>query len=162
MSKRLRSEIIDRLDGFPDEILALESAMEEFGDSFGLEEFKPAFEKKKGIKAYNKVQAVERAFSRVQNYVVELAERGCRLAELELPNTHEGSSARAIEALKDAGVIDAALCRNLKRVQKARSDVEHDYPGMRAGRLHAAIALGLPSARGFIRSYVPWIEPLLA
>jgi uncharacterized protein YutE (UPF0331/DUF86 family) len=162
VSKRLHSEIVERLDGFPDEILALESAMEEFGESFELDEFKPAFEKKDGIKAYNRVQAVERAFSRVQNYVVELAERGCRLAELELPNTHEASSARAFDALKDAGVIDASLCRNLKRVQKARSDVEHDYPGMRAGRLHAAVELGLPTAREFIRAYASWITSLLA
>jgi uncharacterized protein YutE (UPF0331/DUF86 family) len=161
VSKRLHSEIVERLEGFPDELLALESAMEEFGESFGLKEFKSAFEKKDGIKAYNKVQAVERAFSRVQNYVVELAERGCRLAELELPNTHEANSARAFDALKEAGVINASLCRNLKRVQKARSDVEHDYPGMKAGRLHAAVELGLPTAREFIRAYGSWIAPRL-
>lgn len=161
MSRRLHSEIVERLDGFPDEILALESAMEEFGESFELEKFKPAFEKKDGIKAYNRVQAVERAFSRVQNYVVELAERGCRLAELEVPNTHEASSARAFDALKEANVLDASLCRNLKRVQKARSDVEHEYPGMRAGRLHAVVELGLPTAREFIRAYRSWIAPHL-
>lgn len=33
--------------------------MEEFGRDFELIEFKPAFERKSGIKAYNKVQAVE-------------------------------------------------------------------------------------------------------
>lgn len=162
MSKRLRSEIVERLESLPDEILALESAMEEFGDGFALKEFKRAFEKKDGIKAYNRVQAVERAFSRVQNYVVELAERGCRLARLELPDTHEANSARAFAALKDAGVIDVSLCRNLKRTQRARSDVEHDYPGMQAGRLHAAVELGLPSAREFIRPYSAWIAPHLA
>jgi uncharacterized protein YutE (UPF0331/DUF86 family) len=162
MSDRLRSEIVERLDALPEEILALESAMEEFGGRFDLKEFKPAFEKKAGIKAYNKVQAVERASSRVQNYVVELAERGARLAGLELPNTHEASSARAFDALREAGVIGASLCRNLKRTQKARSDVEHDYPGMKAGRLHAAVELGLPATREFIRPYSSWIAPFLA
>lgn len=161
MSKRLHSEIIERLGSLPGEILALESAMEEFGEDFELKEFKRAFEKKDGIKAYNRVQAVERAFSRVQNYVVELAERGCQLAQLELPDTHEANSARAFDALKEAGVIGASVCRNLKRTQKARSDVEHDYPGMRAGRLHAAVELGLPSAREFIRPYSSWIAPYL-
>jgi hypothetical protein len=34
VSKRLQSEIIERLDSLPDEILALESAMEEFGQDF--------------------------------------------------------------------------------------------------------------------------------
>lgn len=161
MSKRLHSEIVERLYSLPDEILALESAMEEFGEGFELKEFKRAFEKKEGIKAYNRVQAVEHAFSRVQNYVVELAERGCRLARLELHGTHEANSARAFDALKEAGVINASLCRNLKRTQKARADVEHDYPGMRAGRLHAAVELGLPSAREFIRPYSSWIAPYL-
>lgn len=162
MSKRLRNEIVARLEALPDEILALESAMEEFGEEFDLRQFKRAFEKEDGIKAYNRVQAVERAFSRVQNYVVELAERGCRLAGLELPDTHEANSSRVFDALKAAGVIDASLCRDLKRTQKARSDVEHDYPGMRAGRLHEAVELGLPAARRFIRPYRDWIAPYLA
>jgi uncharacterized protein YutE (UPF0331/DUF86 family) len=161
VSKRLQSEIVERLDSLPEEILALESAMEEFGEGFALKEFKRAFEKKDGIKAYNRVQAVERAFSRVQNHVVELAERGCRLAQLDLPHTHEAGSARAFDALKEAGVIDGSLCRNLKRAQRARSDVEHDYPGMKAGRLHAAIELGLPAARVFTRPYGSWIASYL-
>jgi hypothetical protein len=158
---RLQSEIVERLDSLPDEVEALESAMEEFGERFELKEFKRAFERKDGVKAYNRVQAVERAFSRVQNYVVELAERGSRLARLEPPDTHEANSARAFDALKKTGVIDASLCRDLKRTQKARSDVEHDYPGMKAGRLHAAIELGLPAAREFIHSYSAWIAPYL-
>lgn len=161
MSKRLHGEIVERLDSLPEEILALESAMEEFGEGFALNEFKRAFERKDGVKAYNRVQAVERAFSRVQNYVVELAERGSRLAQLELPSAHEANSARAFDALREAGVIDATLCRNLKRAQRARSGVEHDYPGMKAGRLHAAIELGLPSARAFLRRYGAWIAPYL-
>lgn len=161
MSKRLHSEIVERLASLPGEILALESAMEEFGEEFELKEFKLAFERQDGIKAYNRVQAVERAFSRVQNYVVELAERGSRLAQLELPETHEANSARAFDALKEAGVISASLCRNLKRTQKARSDIEHDYPGMKAGRLHAAVELGLPAARQFIDPYRVWIEAYL-
>lgn len=161
MSKRLQSEIVERLDGLPEEILALESAMEEFGEGFELNAFKRAFERKDGIKAYNRVQAVERAFSRVQNYVVELAERGCRLARLELPNTHEAPAARAFDALREAEVIGASLCRNLKRTQRARSNVEHDYPAMKPGRLHTAIELGLPSAREFVRPYAAWIAPYL-
>lgn len=64
----LRSEVNARLEDLPLQIEALQSAMEEFGDDFKLTEFKPAFERKSGIKSYNKVQAVERAFGRVQNW----------------------------------------------------------------------------------------------
>ncbi len=53
----MRSEVVARLEDLPHQILALQSAMEEFGGDFRLAEFKPAFERKSGIKAYNKVPA---------------------------------------------------------------------------------------------------------
>jgi uncharacterized protein YutE (UPF0331/DUF86 family) len=157
----MRDEVLVRLEDLPRQLLALESAMEEFGSGFELTEFKPAFEGKSGIKAYNKVQAVERAFSRVQNYVVELAEYGSKLAGLELPKSHEGDAARAFEALRAGGVIAAALCSRLKRAQKARSAVEHEYLAVKAGRLHEAVLLVLSAARDFIGPYRHWIARYL-
>ena len=158
---QLRSEVSARLEDLPLQIEALQSAMEEFGEDFKLTEFKPAFERKSGIKSYNKVQAVERAFSRVQNYVVELAEHGSKLAELELPKSHQGDAARAFDALKAEGVISAALCNRLKRAQKARSAVEHEYVAVKAGRLHEAVKLVLLAAQDFIGPYSAWIAPYL-
>jgi uncharacterized protein YutE (UPF0331/DUF86 family) len=160
-SALLRSEVNARLEDFPLQVEALQSAMEEFGDDFKLTEFKPAFERKAGIKSYNRVQAVERAFSRVQNYVVELAELGSKLAELELPKSHQSDAARAFDALRAEGVISAALCKRLKRAQKARSAVEHEYVAVKAGRLHEAVKLVLPAARDFIGPYSAWIAPYL-
>jgi uncharacterized protein YutE (UPF0331/DUF86 family) len=157
----LRSEVIARLEDLPHQILALQSAMEEFGQDFKLTEFKPAFERKSGIKAYNKVQAVERAFSRVQNYVVELAAYGAKLAELEPPKNREGEAGRAFEALRAEGVISATLCNHLKRAQKARSAVEHEYVAVKAGRLHEAVKLVLPAAQDFIGPYSTWIAAYL-
>jgi uncharacterized protein YutE (UPF0331/DUF86 family) len=157
----LRSEVITRLEDLPLQIEALQSAMEEFGGDFKLTEFKPAFERKSGIKSYNKVQAVERAFSRVQNYVAELAEYGLRLTEFELPKSHQGDAARAFDALRIEGVISAALCNRLKRAQKARSAVEHEYVAVKAGRLHEAVELALPAAQDFIGPYSAWIAPYL-
>ncbi|HEX6601281.1 MAG TPA: hypothetical protein VF030_01435, partial [Solirubrobacterales bacterium] len=63
-SAQLRNEVVSHLEDFPRQLLALESAMEEFGDDFDLKEFKRAFDDEADIKAYNRVQAVERAFSR--------------------------------------------------------------------------------------------------
>ncbi len=157
----LRNEVIARLEDLPHQILALQSAMEEFGGDFKLTEFKPAFERKSGIKAYNKVQAVERAFSRVQNYVVELAEYGSKLAQLELPKSHQGDAARAFDALKAEGVFSATLCNRLKRAQKARSAIEHEYVAVKAGRLHEAINLVLPAAQDFIGPFSAWIAAYL-
>lgn len=157
----MRSEVNARLEDFPLQIEALQSAMEEFGDDFELTEFKLAFERKAGIKSYNKVQAVERAFSRVQNYVVELAAYGLQLAEVELPRTHQSDAARTFDALKAEGVIGAALCNRLKRAQKARAAIEHEYVAVKGGRLHEAVEMVLPAAQDFIRPYATWIAPYL-
>jgi uncharacterized protein YutE (UPF0331/DUF86 family) len=158
---QLRGEVIAHLEDFPIQLLALESAMEEFGTDFGLTQFKLAFERKPNIKAYNNVQAVERAFARVQNYIAQLAESGSRLAGLELPKTHESAASRNFDALREAGVITAATSKDLKRAQKARSAIEHEYVAMRAGRVHEAVELVVAAARAFIGPYAAWIEPHL-
>jgi uncharacterized protein YutE (UPF0331/DUF86 family) len=158
---QLRDEIVTHLEDFPIQLLALESAMEEFGEGFNLAEFKLAFERKPNIKAYNNVQAVERAFARVQNYMVQLAESGSMLVGLELPKTHGSDAARTFDALRDAGVISAAVSKDLKRAQKARSAIEHEYVAMKAGRIHEAVGLVVAAARGFIGPYAAWIEPYL-
>ncbi len=157
----MRSEVNARLEDLPLQIEALQSAMEEFGDDLKLTEFKPAFEQKSGIKPYNKVQAVERAFSRVQSYVVELAEYGSRLAELEPAKSHQNDAARVFDALKAEGVVSAALCNRLKRAQKARPAIEHKYVAVKASRLHEAVKLVLPAAEEFIGPYSAWIAPYL-
>jgi len=158
---RLRNEIGAHLEDFPHQLLALESAMARFGEDFELGVFKRAFEKKTGISAYNDVQAVERAFGRVQNYIAQLSLSGCRLAGLPLPKKHEGEYARAVEALREAGTIDAQLCRQLKRAQKARAAIEHDYVRLSAGRVHQAVGLVADAAPRFIGAYASWIKPHL-
>jgi uncharacterized protein YutE (UPF0331/DUF86 family) len=157
---QLCAEVIAHLEEYPRQLLALEIAMEKFGEDFELERFKPAFEGEAG-EAYNQVQAVERGFGRVQNYIAQLAQIGARLADLELPKVQQSEAARAFEALRDAGAIDASLCRRLKRTQKVRTEVEHEYVRVKAGRLHEAVALLAASARDFIGPYTAWIEPYL-
>ncbi|MGN6276265.1 MAG: hypothetical protein ACTHNP_10110 [Solirubrobacterales bacterium] len=158
---RLRDEILARLEEFDYQLLSLEAAMKEFGDNFALPPFKRAFERESGIAAFNKVQAVERSFSHVQNFMAQLAEAGGILAELEPPKIHEGPAARAFEALEEAGVIDASLVDRLKRCQNARSEIEHDYIHVTAGRVHEVAKLAAESAPEFIERYKNWIEPYL-
>lgn len=74
--KRLERRIVARIDDFPRQHAALESAMAAFGDDFDLVRFKRAFETSEDIEAYNDVQAVERAIGRVQGYVAEMAMDG--------------------------------------------------------------------------------------
>jgi len=136
--------------------------MAAFGGDFDLRQFKRAFNTMDDIDAYNRVQAVERALGRVQNFVADLAQAGVRLARLPpVPEAHGPSSHQAFAALREAGVIDGGLCRRLTRAQDARTMIEHGYIETSAGRVHQAAELVHDSARDFIGRYRTWVEPHL-
>ena len=161
--QRWRSEIVDLLADFPRQHAALETAMASFGDGFDLARFKQAYETETDMDAYNRVQAVERALGRVQNYVADLSIAGVKLAGLPLSEAnHEAAAQRAFVTLRDAKVIGAELCRRLTRAQKARTMIEHSYVKVPAGNVHRAAELVRESALDFIRHYRTWIEGHLA
>jgi hypothetical protein len=161
--QRWRRVIVRHLEDFPRQYAALESAMGAFGDDFDLREFKGAFDTTDDMEAYNRVQALERAVGRIQNYVAELAVAGARLADLRRPSMRTGGSraAQAFEALRDAGVIKRGLCRSLERAQEARTRIEHSYVQTPAGDVHRAAILVHDAARDFIGAYRAWIAPHL-
>jgi uncharacterized protein YutE (UPF0331/DUF86 family) len=161
--KRWQGDIVRHLGDFPRQHAALQTAMSAFGDSFDLKRFKEAFDTLEDVEAYNRVQAVERALGRVQNFVAELANAGVNLAQLPRPPIGpDGSQAQqAFEALRDAKVIKGELCRRLTRAQKARSRIEHSYVQVPADDVHRAAELIHKAARDFIGSYRTWIEPHL-
>src|ERR1700680_5149394 len=99
---RWRRDIVRRLEDFPRQYSALENAMAVFGEDFDLQAFKEAFNTSEDMDAYNRVQAVERAVSRLQNFVAELAEAGVKLAQLSRgPGKAQASAAQlAFEALR--------------------------------------------------------------
>lgn len=159
--KRWTRDIIRLLEDFPRQYAALETAMVAFGDDFDLERFKEAFETTEDMEAYNRVQAVERAVGRVQNFVADLADAGVGLAQLPRPPMRaDGSrSQQMFEALRDARVIDGELCRRLTRAQRARSMIEHSYVQTPAGDVHRAAQLVHETAPDFIGPYRAWIGP---
>ncbi|MGH2854809.1 MAG: hypothetical protein ACRDLF_11545 [Solirubrobacteraceae bacterium] len=157
--KRWREDIVRHLEDFPRQYAALETAMAMFGEDFDRRLFKEAFDTLSDMEAYNHVQAVERAVGRVHNYVADLADAGVKLAQLRRPPMRAGGSAaqQSFEALRDAEVIDAALCRRLARAQKARSTIEHSYIRVNAGDVHRAALLIQQAAHDFIGPYRKWI-----
>jgi uncharacterized protein YutE (UPF0331/DUF86 family) len=162
-SRRWRRDIVGHLEQFPRQYAALESAMAAFGGDFDLKEFKAAFDTTEDMEAYNRVQALERAVGRVQNFIAELADAGVKLAQLPPPSKEVGgSAARAFEALRETNVIDGTLCRRLIRAQVARATIEHGYLQVSAGDVHRAAELVHDAARDFIGRYRVWVEPHLA
>lgn len=161
--RRWQRDILRHLEGFPRQYAALETAMAAFGESFDVKPFSEAFNTTEDMEAYNRVQAVERAVGRVQNFVAELADAGVSLAQLERPPiTDDASRAQqAFEALREAKVIDGELCRRLTRAQRARTMIEHSYVQTPAGDVHRATELIREAARDFIGPYRAWIEAYL-
>jgi uncharacterized protein YutE (UPF0331/DUF86 family) len=161
--KRWQRDILRHLEDFPRQYAALENAMAAFGDDFDLQRFKEAFNTTEDMEAYNRVQAVERAAGRVQNFVAELADAAVSLGQLPRPpRQDDGSQAQqAFEALRDAKVITSELCRRLTRAQKARSTIEHGYVQTPAGDVHRGTQLVHETARAFIGPYRAWIAPFL-
>lgn len=161
--KRWQREIVRHLEDFPRQYAALETAMAAFDGNFDLQRFKEAFNTRDDMEAYNRVQAVERALGRVQNFVTGLAEAGIRLAQLPRASIEgkESPAQQAFEALRDAGVVDGSTCRRLTRAQRARSQIEHSYVQSNAGDVHRAAELVHEMAREFIGPYRAWIAPYL-
>lgn len=159
--KRWRLRIAERLEDFPRQHEALESAMAEFGESFELKRFKEAYESRVDMAAYNRAQTVERALGRVQNYVAEMAADGVKLAGLKRVHGVNGEASDAFATLVQAGVISNALRGRLDRAQKARSAIEHHYVGVPAGTVHRAAELIHDCSREFIGPYRAWIEEFL-
>jgi len=162
--KRWARRIVEVLEDFPRQYAALENAMAAFGDDFDLKRFKEAVDTGEDMAAYNRVQALERAVGRVQNFVADLAEAGVKLGELPRPPIadHGSTAQQAFASLRDAGVLSRSLCRRLTRAQKARTMMEHSYFQMPAGDVHRAVALVHETAREFISRYRFWIEPFLS
>jgi uncharacterized protein YutE (UPF0331/DUF86 family) len=160
--KRWRRDIARHLEDFPRQYAALERAMAAFGGNFDLGQFKQAFNTVDDMDAYNRVQAVERALGRVQNFVADLAQAGVKLAQLpHAPEGHGPPSHQAFAALREAGIINGELCRRLTRAQDARTMIEHGYIETSAGRVHQAAELVRESARDFISAYRAWVETYL-
>jgi uncharacterized protein YutE (UPF0331/DUF86 family) len=159
--RRRQKKIVDELTNLPREHEALEFAMAEFGGSFDLAELKAALRPDATIALYNRVQALERAVTRVQNILADLAVAGVKLAGLPLPDVKAGDAERSFEALKAAGVIGAPLCKRLRKAQRTRNLIEHDYDRVTAGRLHDVAEEVRELAREFVRPFRGWIEPML-
>lgn len=159
--RRWRKEVVEGLASLPREHEALEYAMADFGANFELGELKKALAPRADVALYNRVQALERAVTRVQNILADLAIAGARLGGLPLPATNAGIADRSFEALKQGGAISAGLSRRLRNAQRMRNLIEHDYDKVSAGQLHKVVEEVRKLSTEFIRPFRDWIEPQL-
>jgi uncharacterized protein YutE (UPF0331/DUF86 family) len=159
--RRWKKEVVDGLASLPREHEALEFAMAEFGTSFELAELKKALAPGADIALYHRVQALERAITRVQNILADLAIAGVKLGGLPLPATNAGPADRSFEALRDGRVISGPFSRRLRNAQRLRNLIEHDYDKVTAGQLHKVAEEVRGLSREFVRPFRDWVGPML-
>ncbi len=106
-ARALKAKIRDRVSDVRRHLLALRTAMAEFGEDFELDAFRTAYASEDPVEL-NRVKAVERGVDQLYNYIAELAR--LRIGACRASWTRDETNARLdLEALRDAGVISGEL-----------------------------------------------------
>src|SRR3954462_12141165 len=102
-ARALKAKIRDRVADVRRHLVALRTAMAEFGEDFDLEAFRTAYASEDPV-VLNRVKAVERGADQLYNYVVELTAFGLELAEVRARDA-DLNARRDLQSLRRIGVI---------------------------------------------------------
>ena len=134
-------------------LLALRTAMAEFGDDFEFDAFRSAYVSDDPVEL-NRVKAVERGVEQLCNYIAELVALGLELAELR--GRPEDSNARKeLDALRRAGVLSGELTRRLQRLRELRRMLDANATAERGHESALLVAANFPA---FYEAYRGWME----
>ncbi|MHB1834549.1 MAG: hypothetical protein ACYCXW_06250 [Solirubrobacteraceae bacterium] len=154
-ARALKAKIRDRVADVRRHLVALRTAMGEFGEDFELEQFRLAYESEDPV-LLNRVKAVERGVDQLYNYIAELAALGLELAELR--TRRQETNARVdIDSLTRAGVIGPERARRLQRLRELRRLLVHEYATATAEQVHEAARIIANEFVPFYDSYRIWI-----
>jgi uncharacterized protein YutE (UPF0331/DUF86 family) len=155
-ARALKAKIRDRVSDVRRHLVALRTAMSEFGDDFELDAFRIAYSSENPVEL-NRVKSVERGVDQLYNYIAELAAFGLELAELRR-RRDETNARRDLDALRDAGVISGELARRLQRLRELRRMLIHEYATATAEQVHESALLVTGNFPAFYEAYRAWIK----
>lgn len=155
-ARALKAKVRDRVSDIRRHLLALRTAMAEFGDDFELGAFSVAYASEDPVEL-NRVKAVERGVDQLYNYIAELAAFGLELAELR-GRRDDTNARRDLDALRDAGVISRELTRRLQRLRELRRMLVHEYATATAEQVHQSALLVADNFPVFYDAYRAWIK----
>lgn len=151
----LKLKIRDRVADVRRHLIALRSAMAEFGDDFDLDAFRHAHASEDPL-LLNRVKAVERGADQLYNYIAELAAFGLELAEVR----HRGdelNARRDLQALNRIGVLGSERAQRLERLCELRRLLVHEYATATAEQVHEAARVVAGEFAPFYDAYRKWI-----
>lgn len=155
-ARALKAKIRDRVSDVRRHLLALRTAMAEFGEDFEMDAFRTAFASEDPV-VLNRVKSVERGVDQLYNYIAELAALGLELAELR-GRRDETNARRDLDALRNAGVISGELTRRLQRLRELRRMLVHEYATSTAEQVHESALIVTDSFPAFYDAYRVWIR----
>jgi uncharacterized protein YutE (UPF0331/DUF86 family) len=154
-ARALKAKIRDRVTDVRRHLVALRTAMAEFGEDFELERFRAAYASDDPV-LLNRVKAVERGVDQLYSYVVELAASGLELAEVR-PRDADLNARRDIQSLRRIGVIGPGRAQRLERLRELRRLLVHGYASATADQVHEAARIIADQFVPFYDAYRVWI-----
>jgi uncharacterized protein YutE (UPF0331/DUF86 family) len=155
-ARTLKAKIRDRIGDVRRHLLALRTAMAEFGDDFDLEPFRIAYASEDPHEL-NRVKAVERGVDQLYNYIAELSAFGLELAKLR-ERTASTNARRDLEALRRGGVMSGELTARLQRLRELRRLLVHEYATATAEEIHESAQILVANFPAFYDVYREWIK----
>jgi uncharacterized protein YutE (UPF0331/DUF86 family) len=154
-ARALKAKIRDRVADVRRHLVALRTAMAEFGEDFDLETFRVAYVSDDPVEL-NRVKAVERGVDQLYNYLVELTAYGLELAEVR-PRDADPNARRDLQGLRRIGVIGTARAQRLERLRELRRLLVHEYATATADQVHDAARIIAAEFVPFYDAYRAWI-----
>jgi uncharacterized protein YutE (UPF0331/DUF86 family) len=152
----LKMKVRARVGDVRRHLIALRTAMADFGEDFELEAFRSAHASA-DPQALNRAKAVERGVDQLYNYIADLASCGLELAELR-SRGQETNAHRDLQALADNRVLSAELVKRLQRLRELRRLLVHEYATATAEEIHESARIVSDAFPLFYNAYVEWIR----
>jgi hypothetical protein len=154
-ARALKAKIRDRVADVRRHLVALRTAMAEFGEDFDLEAFRTAYASEDPV-VLNRVKAVERGADQLYNYVVELTAFGLELAEVRARDA-DLNARRDLQSLRRIGVIGPKRAQRLEHLRELRRLLVHEYATAPADQVHEAARIIAAEFVPFYDAYRAWI-----
>jgi uncharacterized protein YutE (UPF0331/DUF86 family) len=152
----LKAKVRDRVSDVRRHLIALRTAMAEFGEDFDRAPFRVAYDSEDPVEL-NRVKAVERGVDQLYNYIAELSSFGLELATLR--KRHDETNARRdLDSLRDAGILAAERVRRLQRLRELRRLLVHEYANATPDQVHEAARIVADEFPRFYNAYRDWIK----
>lgn len=151
-ARAIKSRVHTQMSDVRRHLLALRTAMAEFGEDFDSDLFAAAHASEDPV-ALNRVKAVERGVEQLYSCIPELAAYGLELAELR-GRRDESNARKDLDALRRAGVLSGELTRRLQRLRELHRMLVANATAQRVHESALLVAAGFPV---FYESYRTWI-----